>query len=107
MTRKRNIVLILATLGAQISGWIIAIWLFGPYGIMGYLMFYAMIIAVPLQGHEAQPGPVKQKAKRLYTWTCQFCQIEFKTENYSQRYCKPSHRVRASELRRQQRENIP
>jgi hypothetical protein len=33
--------------------------------------------------------------------------MEFETENYSQRYCKPSHKQRAYELRREQRERMP
>ena len=43
-----------------------------------------------------------KKVKRLYTWTCQYCGIDFETENLQQRYCKPSHKQRAYELRREQ-----
>jgi len=47
------------------------------------------------------------KAKRIYVWTCQFCGLDFETENLQQRYCKPSHKQRAYELRREQRADIP
>ena len=47
------------------------------------------------------------KTKRLYTWTCQYCGMNFETETYSQRYCKPSHKQRAYELRRDERNKIP
>jgi len=33
--------------------------------------------------------------------------MEFETETYSQRYCKPSHKQRAYELRREQRAQLP
>jgi len=49
----------------------------------------------------------KPKSKRTYTWVCPYCNLEFKTENYNQRYCKPSHKQRAYELRRHQRAKIP
>jgi hypothetical protein len=46
------------------------------------------------------------RPKRVYTWTCAFCGEDFETENYSQRYCKPSHKQRAYELRKNQRVNV-
>ncbi len=49
----------------------------------------------------------KRKVRRRYTWTCQFCGIDFETENLQQRYCKPSHKQRAYELRQEQRSEIP
>lgn len=43
------------------------------------------------------------KPRRVYVWTCPYCLRDFETENYMQRYCKPSHKQRAYELRRSQR----
>jgi hypothetical protein len=48
-----------------------------------------------------------KKAKRLYTWTCQYCGVDFETKNLQQRYCKPSHKTRAYELRQEQRAELP
>ena len=50
---------------------------------------------------------VKPKVKKVYTWTCQYCGADFETENLQQRYCRPSHKQRAYELRREQRAEIP
>lgn len=50
---------------------------------------------------EVKREPV-HKVKRIYTWTCQYCGVEFETEKYTKRYCKPSHKTRAFELRREQ-----
>jgi hypothetical protein len=47
------------------------------------------------------------KAKRLYTWNCQYCGVEFETEKYTKRYCNPTHKQRAYELRREQRADTP
>ena len=44
----------------------------------------------------------RAKVKRLYKWTCQYCGADFETANLQQRYCKPSHKTRAYELRREQ-----
>ena len=43
------------------------------------------------------------RVKRRYTWLCGYCGMEFETETYSQRYCKPSHRVAASKQRTAER----
>jgi len=51
------------------------------------------------------------KPKRVYEWICQYCNMPFKTTEYSQRYCKRSHRQRAYEQRKAERdaqtENAP
>jgi hypothetical protein len=50
----------------------------------------------------------QSKVKRLYTWTCQFCNMEFETENYSQRYCNRTHKELAYRLRKADRlKNAP
>jgi hypothetical protein len=46
------------------------------------------------------------KVRRRYTWTCQFCGAEFETEKYTKRYCSPTHKQRAYELRKEQRADI-
>jgi hypothetical protein len=49
-----------------------------------------------------------KKSKRLFTWTCQFCNMEFETENYSQRYCNRTHKELAYRLRKADRlKNAP
>ena len=48
-----------------------------------------------------------KRVKRRYLWICQWCQMEFETETYSQRYCKPSHKQKAYELRRDERLKKP
>jgi len=57
--------------------------------------------------HGGDNAEQKSKVKRIYTWTCQFCGMTFETENYSQRYCNPSHKQRAYELRRDVRLKMP
>lgn len=59
----------------------------------------------PVRLHAVGSGHTvgKPKVKRRYTWTCQYCGIDFETENLQQRYCKPSHKQRAYELRQEQR----
>jgi hypothetical protein len=40
------------------------------------------------------------KPRKVYTWTCQYCGQPFETEIYSQRYCKPAHKMAAYRERR-------
>ena len=47
------------------------------------------------------------RVKRRYVWICGYCGMEFETEKYSQRYCKPSHKQKAYELRRDERLKKP
>jgi hypothetical protein len=50
----------------------------------------------------------KPKVSRVYTWTCQFCGMEFDTEIYSQRYCNRTHKELAYRLRKEERlKNAP
>ena len=44
------------------------------------------------------------KPKKVYTWMCGYCNLPFETENYNQRYCKPSHKQRAYEQRKAERD---
>ncbi len=46
----------------------------------------------------------KPKVSRVYTWTCQFCGMEFDTEIYSQRYCNQTHREYAYRQRKAERD---
>jgi hypothetical protein len=62
---------------------------------------------VRVDGVHSSGAMATPRVKRVYKWFCQWCQIEFETTNYSQRYCKASHKVRAAESRRAQREKIP
>jgi len=47
--------------------------------------------------------PRPKKKEKTYVWVCAYegCGNEFHTTNYMQRYCKPSHRQRQYELRRE------
>lgn len=41
-----------------------------------------------------------EKVKKVYTWQCGYCGQDFDTENYSQRYCNPTHKELAYRLRK-------
>jgi hypothetical protein len=47
--------------------------------------------------------PKVDKPQKVYTWICQYCIMPFETDNYNQRYCKPSHKQRAYEQRKAER----
>ena len=48
------------------------------------------------------------RVKRVYKWICQYCNMEFETEKYSQRYCNRTHKELAYRLRKADRlKNAP
>src|SRR5437867_457093 len=49
--------------------------------------------------------PARKKSDRVYTWTCQYCGQPFETSEYSQRYCKPTHKTYAYRERKKQNLN--
>jgi len=36
--------------------------------------------------------PPKPKKPKVYRWICQYCNLEFETTVYSQRYCSKTHK---------------
>jgi hypothetical protein len=57
----------------------------------------------PVDECSGDPRPAK-KVKKVYTWTCQYCMMEFQTEVYSQRYCSKTHKKYAQKDRKRERE---
>lgn len=51
--------------------------------------------------------PPKPKKRRVYRWICQYCNLEFETTNYNQRYCSKTHKKYAQRERKRERDSRP